>query len=138
MAVARPRFGIGASVLQVEDKACLIGQGQYTDDFTLIRKVFEQSAMTEVLKFQQNQIASNQMKTRVPVGKWRESENIFPFTTPKGRIHGRLAQGIAATPAVMNAVINGLLHGYGITHIDMPATPFAIWQAIHNAKAKAA
>jgi aerobic carbon-monoxide dehydrogenase large subunit len=38
----------------------------------------------------------------------------------------------------MNAVIDALWHGYGINHIDMPATPYAIWQAIEAAKAKAA
>lgn len=43
---------------------------------------------------------------------------------------------IAATPAVMNAVIDALWHGYGISHIEMPATPFAIWQAIQAAKAR--
>ncbi|MGB8818553.1 MAG: xanthine dehydrogenase family protein molybdopterin-binding subunit [Rhizobiaceae bacterium] len=47
------------------------------------------------------------------------------------------AATIAATPAVMNAVIDALWHACGISHIDMPATPFAIWQAIETAKAKA-
>jgi carbon-monoxide dehydrogenase large subunit len=30
------------------------------------------------------------------------------------------------------------LKPYGIVHIDMPATPSRVWQAIHKAKALAA
>jgi carbon-monoxide dehydrogenase large subunit len=37
----------------------------------------------------------------------------------------------------MNAVVNAL-SDYGITHIDMPATPQRIWDAIQETKAKAA
>ena len=37
-------------------------------------------------------------------------------------------------PAVMNAVVDALSE-YGIRHIDMPATPFRIWQAIQKARA---
>jgi carbon-monoxide dehydrogenase large subunit len=35
-------------------------------------------------------------------------------------------------PAVMNAVVDALSE-YGITHIDMPATPQRVWDAIHAA-----
>jgi carbon-monoxide dehydrogenase large subunit len=42
-----------------------------------------------------------------------------------------------ALPAVMNALVDAL-SVYGITHIDMPATPLAIWQAIEATKSKAA
>jgi carbon-monoxide dehydrogenase large subunit len=35
-------------------------------------------------------------------------------------------------PAVMNAVVDAL-SGFGITHIDMPATPLRVWQAIQDA-----
>ena len=37
------------------------------------------------------------------------------------------------TPAVMNAVVDALSE-FGITHIDMPATPHRIWQAIQAAR----
>jgi carbon-monoxide dehydrogenase large subunit len=37
-------------------------------------------------------------------------------------------------PAVMNAVVDAL-SPYGLTHIDMPATPHRIWQAIRAARA---
>jgi carbon-monoxide dehydrogenase large subunit len=36
-------------------------------------------------------------------------------------------------PAVMNAVVDALSE-YGIRHIDMPATPFKVWQAIRQAR----
>jgi carbon-monoxide dehydrogenase large subunit len=37
-------------------------------------------------------------------------------------------------PAVMNAVIDALSE-YGIRHIDRPATPLRVWQAIRQARA---
>jgi carbon-monoxide dehydrogenase large subunit len=37
-------------------------------------------------------------------------------------------------PAVMNAVVDALSE-YGIRHIDMPATPLRVWQAIRQARA---
>jgi carbon-monoxide dehydrogenase large subunit len=39
-------------------------------------------------------------------------------------------------PAVMNAVVDALSE-FGITHIDMPATPHRIWQAIQAARSAA-
>ena len=42
-----------------------------------------------------------------------------------------------ALPAVMNALVDALSE-YSIRHIDMPATPEVIWQAIEAAKAKTA
>ena len=42
--------------------------------------------------------------------------------------------GTIASPAtVMNAVVDAL-SPYGITHLDMPATPQRIWHAIHSAR----
>ena len=38
-----------------------------------------------------------------------------------------------ALPAVMNAVVDALAE-FGIRHIDMPATPSRIWQAIRDAQ----
>ena len=38
-----------------------------------------------------------------------------------------------ALPSVMNALVDALSE-YGITHIDMPATPAAVWEAIRAAK----
>jgi carbon-monoxide dehydrogenase large subunit len=41
-----------------------------------------------------------------------------------------------ALPSVMNALVDALGE-YGIRHIDMPATPHRVWQAIRAANAKA-
>ena len=38
-------------------------------------------------------------------------------------------------PSVMNAIVDAL-SVYGITHIDMPATPQLVWQAIQEAKTR--
>jgi len=40
---------------------------------------------------------------------------------------------VAATPTVFNAVLDAL-RPLGVKHIEMPLTPFAIWQAIEAAK----
>ena len=52
----------------------------------------------------------------------------------KGCGEAGCAGGVAS---VMNAVVDAL-SAYGITHIDMPATPQRIWAAIQEAKAAAA
>jgi carbon-monoxide dehydrogenase large subunit len=41
---------------------------------------------------------------------------------------------IASTPAVINAVIDAL-SPYGVTDIDMPASPERVWKAIHGGEA---
>lgn len=40
---------------------------------------------------------------------------------------------IASTPAVMNAVVDAVSH-FGVTGVDMPATPHRVWSAINQAK----
>ncbi len=40
---------------------------------------------------------------------------------------------IAATPTVVNAVLDALVP-FGITHLDMPLTPAKIWKAIAAAR----
>ena len=54
-------------------------------------------------------------------------------TNPMGAKGIGEAGTIASTPAVMNAVIDAL-SPYGITDIDMPATPERVWQAIQESK----
>ncbi len=44
---------------------------------------------------------------------------------------------IGAPPAVINSIVDAL-SPYGITHIDMPASPFKVWQAIQNAQGQSA
>ena len=40
---------------------------------------------------------------------------------------------IAAQPAVINAIVDALSHE-GVTHIDMPASPARVWQALQQAR----
>lgn len=59
-----------------------------------------------------------------------------PATTNPLGVKGCGEAGCAgALPAVMNAVVDAL-SAYGIRHIDMPATPERVWQAIQAAKKK--
>ncbi|MHB2265882.1 xanthine dehydrogenase family protein molybdopterin-binding subunit [Aliihoeflea sp. PC F10.4] len=63
-----------------------------------------------------------------------ETRNV-PSTTNALGIKGAGEAGtIGATPAALNAVTDALWRAYGIGHIDMPATPQRIWQAIQAAK----
>ena len=58
-------------------------------------------------------------------------------TNPLGVKGAGEAGTVGAVPAVMNAVVDAL-SVFGITHIDMPATPGRIWEAIQKAKSQAA
>ena len=62
-----------------------------------------------------------------------ETRNV-PSTTNALGIKGAGEAGtIGATPSVMNAVTDALWRAHGIGHIEMPATPLRIWQAIRDA-----
>jgi carbon-monoxide dehydrogenase large subunit len=61
-----------------------------------------------------------------------ETRNV-PCTTHVLGIKGAGEAGtIGACPAVMNAVVDALDRGFGITSIDMPATPSRVWDAIYR------
>ena len=68
-----------------------------------------------------------------------ETRNTPCKNNPLGVKGAGEAGAIGSCPAVINAVIDALDRGYGIRHIDMPATPRKIWSAIAAAgKARAA
>ncbi len=55
-----------------------------------------------------------------------------PCTTNEQGIKGCGEAGATgAPPALVNAVLNAVAH-LGVTHVDMPLTPFAMWRALHN------
>ena len=57
-----------------------------------------------------------------------------PARTNKLGVKGCGEAGCAGSlPAVMNAVVDALSE-FGITHIDMPATPSKVWRAIQEAR----
>jgi aerobic carbon-monoxide dehydrogenase large subunit len=64
-----------------------------------------------------------------------ETRNVPSTTNALGMKGAGEAGTIGATPSVMNAVTDALFRAYGIRHIDMPATPRRVWQAIQEAKA---
>ncbi len=64
-----------------------------------------------------------------------ETRNIPSTTNPLGLKGAGEAGSIGSTPAVMNAVNDALWRAYGVTHLDMPATPLAIFSAIAAAGA---
>ena len=66
-----------------------------------------------------------------------ETRNV-PSTTNALGIKGAGEAGtIGSAPAALNAVTDALYRAYGIHHIDMPATPARIWNAIQEAKSTA-
>ncbi len=62
-----------------------------------------------------------------------ETRNVPSTANPMGLKGAGEAGSIGSTPAVMNAVADALWRAYGIDHIDMPATPFAVFKAIRTA-----
>ena len=63
-----------------------------------------------------------------------ETRNTPCKTNPLGVKGAGEAGAIGSCPAVMNAVVDALWRAYGIRHIDMPATPQKVWQAIEKAR----
>ena len=63
-----------------------------------------------------------------------ETRNVPSKTNAFGIKGAGEAGSIGSCPAVMNGIIDALNRGFGITAIDMPATPETVWTAIQNAK----
>ncbi len=63
-----------------------------------------------------------------------ETRNVPSTTNAMGMKGAGEAGTIGATPAVMNALTDALWRGAGISHIEMPATPMRIWQAVSDAR----
>jgi len=63
-----------------------------------------------------------------------ETRNVPCKTNPLGVKGAGEAGAIGSCPAVINAVVDALWRNYRIRHIDMPATPQRIWEAIQTAR----
>jgi carbon-monoxide dehydrogenase large subunit len=59
-----------------------------------------------------------------------ETRNVPSTSNAMGMKGAGEAGSIGSSPAVMNAVIDALNRAYGITALDMPATPQRVWSAI--------
>jgi len=76
-----------------------------------------------------------QMPRAADIPDFRFQTHNVPSTTNALGIKGAGEAGtIGGCPAVMNAVNDALRRGAGVQHIDMPATPFRVWQAIAAAR----
>ena len=62
-----------------------------------------------------------------------ETRNVACATNALGVKGAGEAGSIGSCPAIMNAVVDALNRGYGIRHIDMPATPQRVFEAICGA-----
>ena len=61
-----------------------------------------------------------------------ETRNVPGRSNPLGLKGAGEAGTIGAAPALINAVVDALWRVNGTTHIDMPATPEAIWRVLRN------
>ena len=59
-------------------------------------------------------------------------------TNPLGVKGAGEAGAIGAPPAVVNAIVSAIHPHTGVTHVDMPVTPDALWAVIQTARAKKA
>jgi carbon-monoxide dehydrogenase large subunit len=64
-----------------------------------------------------------------------DTRNVPSTTNAMGIKGAGEAGSIGSTPALLNAITDALWRAYGIDHIEMPATPLRVWQAIQSAKA---
>lgn len=103
---------------------CLVEQTVYTEDGQLVTGSFMDYAMprADIAPFFVYEDAS------------------IPATTNPLGVKGCGEAGCAGSlTSIMNAILDALRSEYGITNMDMPATPHRVWQAIQDAKkAKAA
>jgi carbon-monoxide dehydrogenase large subunit len=67
-----------------------------------------------------------------------ETRNVPCKNNPLGVKGAGEAGAIGSCPAVMNAILDALWRSHRIRHLDMPATPEKVWQAIRNAQRQAA
>jgi carbon-monoxide dehydrogenase large subunit len=63
-----------------------------------------------------------------------ETRNVPCKTNPLGVKGAGEAGAIGSCPAIMNAIIDALWRSHRVRHIDMPATPRRIWEAINTAQ----
>jgi carbon-monoxide dehydrogenase large subunit len=121
-------FGVIVNPLLVEGQAhggVVQGIGQAL----MARVVFDESGQFLTGSFMDYALprASDAVEFRIA------SHPVPAKTNPLGAKGCGEAGCAGSLPAVMNAVVDALSE-YGIRHIDMPATPLKVWQAIQAAK----
>jgi carbon-monoxide dehydrogenase large subunit len=63
------------------------------------------------------------------------TRNVRCTTNPLGIKGAGEAGAIGAPPTVINALVDALASAAGLEHIDMPATPAAVWRALQRKQA---
>ena len=63
-----------------------------------------------------------------------ETRNVKCRTNALGVKGAGEAGAIGSCPAVMNAIVDALGRAHGVRHVDMPATPERVWQAMQESK----
>jgi carbon-monoxide dehydrogenase large subunit len=63
------------------------------------------------------------------------TRNVRCATNPLGIKGAGEAGAIGAPPALINALVDALAPATGLKHIDMPATPSAVWRALQRRQA---
>jgi len=63
-----------------------------------------------------------------------ETHNVPCVTNPLGVKGAGEAGSIGSCPAIMNAIVDALWRAFRIRHIDMPATPERVWQALEEGR----
>ena len=63
-----------------------------------------------------------------------DTHNVRCTTNPLGIKGSGEAGAIGAPPAVINAIVDAIHGATGVTHVDMPATPHLLWQAINSGR----
>ena len=60
------------------------------------------------------------------------THNVPTTSNPLGVKGAGEAGAVGAPPAVINAIVDALHRRSGVRHIDMPATPRRVWEALHR------
>ena len=60
------------------------------------------------------------------------THNVPSTSNPLGVKGAGEAGSVGAPPAVINAIVDALHHRNGVRHIDMPATPRRVWEALNG------
>jgi len=63
-----------------------------------------------------------------------ETRNVPCKTNPLGVKGAGEAGAIGSCPAIMNAIVDALWRSHRVRHVDMPATPRRVWEAIKTAQ----
>lgn len=147
------KFGVGQPVRRTEDLRFLTGAGRYTDDIDVPGQVYayvlrSPHAHAEIGAIDTRTAGAAPACWAVLTGADVEADGlgdvpcIYRIDNADGSQnaytpHPMLAKGrvhhVSDAVAVINAIVNALSE-YGITHIDMAATPERTWAAIHAAR----